>query len=255
MSKDPAVFLINLPRSVDRRRVMEERLATLSLDYTLVPGVDGRAEWDRLAPGLDAKAFGRLTGRDPTPGDVGCYHAHLNTWRAFLETDAQVALVLEDDVVFHDDFHRAVAAAIEASAQWDYLQLNRIRAKLPVRQGRADKWRLNGYVGPATGTGAYLITRALAERLLPRMLPIRLPVDQELDRMYDHQFRHLGLEPFPSHVDDGGESTITGTNFGGQRKWAWYQRLPHYADRIAHLLRKAMFLARSRAVRRNSTDL
>lgn len=255
MATDPAVFLINLPRSVYRRRVMEDRLAALSLEYTLIPGVDGRAEWDRLVPSLDAAAFGRLTGRDPTPGDVGCYHAHLDVWRAFVATDAQVALVLEDDVVFHDDFLQAVAAAIRGRDQWDYLQLNRIRAKLPVRQGQVGKWRLNGYVGPATGTGAYLITRALAESLLPRMLPMRLPVDQELDRMYDHQFRHLGLEPFPSHVDDGGESTITGTNFGGLRKWAWYHRIPNYADRIAHLLRKAMFLAKSRAVRRDSTDL
>lgn len=255
MATAPAVFLINLPRSVDRRRVMEARLSTLALDYTLVPGVDGRAEWDRLAASLDVATFGRLMGRDPTPGDLGCYHAHLNVWRAFLATGAQVALVLEDDVVFHDRFLEAVSAATEAVAEWDYLQLNMIRAKLPVRRGRVGAWRLNAYVGPATGTGAYLITRALAERLLPRMLPMRLPVDQELDRMYDHQFRHLGLEPFPSHVDDGGESTITGTNFGGLRKWAWYRRLPHYAARMGHLSRKALYLAKTRVGRPRSADL
>ncbi len=243
-----AVYLINLPRSTDRRRVMEARLADLGLPYMLFPGVDGRAEWDRLAPTLAFAEFSRRAGREATAGDVGCYHAHLDVWRAFLETKAQVALILEDDVVFHPEFMAAVIEALRVSDHWDYLQLNKIRAKQPVCQAIVGQWRLNAYLGPATGTGAYLITRALALRLLPQMLPIRRMIDHELDCVHVHHFRHLGLEPFPSHVDDGGESTITGTNFAGLHKRVWYRRLPSYAARTGHLLRKAVYLARTGAI-------
>lgn len=244
---DLAVFLINLPRSTERRRQMEGRLAKLALPYTHLPGVDGRAEADRLALTVDAKVFSRRMGRNVTPGDIGCYHAHLEAWRAFLATGKPTALILEDDVVFHDDFLEAVGTALRVRQHWDYLQLNQIRAKQPVSQGRAGKWHLNAYIGPATGAGAYLITRELAERLLPRMLPIKMMNDHEVDRIYAHNFRHLGMEPWPSHVDDGGESTITGTNFAGFRKRVWYRRLPSYAARTGHILRKLGYLVRTGA--------
>ena len=250
-----AVYLINLPRSTDRRATMEARLAQLGLPYTLVPGVDGRQEWDRLQSTVDMDAFSRRAGRDVSPGDAGCYHAHLNVWKTFLESGAAVALVLEDDVVFHAEFLAAVAEALRVRDHWDYLQLNRIRAKQPVRQALVGQWRLNAYLGPATGTGAYLVTRDLVERLLPAMLPIRMPIDHELDRSHVHDFRHYGLEPFPSHVDDGGESTITGSSFQALRKRVWYRRLPSYFARIGNLVGKFVHLARRGAVLPGSTRL
>ncbi len=153
MSDTPrlASYLINLPRSVERRAQMEARLAALGLEYRVFPGVDGRADWARLAPTLDAEAFRRNVGRDALPGDVGCYHAHLDVWRDFLGSDADVALVMEDDVVFHPEFGAALEAALAAWDQWDLLKLNRIRAKQPIRQGRVGDWVLNAYLGPATG--------------------------------------------------------------------------------------------------------
>lgn len=250
-----AVFLINLPRSADRRRTMEARLAGIGLPFTLVPGVDGRAEWDRIRPTVDMAGFSRQTGRDITPGDAGCYHAHLDVWRRFLATDAAVALILEDDVVFHPEFRDALAEALRVRAHWDYLQLNAIRAKQPVRQAYAGEWQLKAYLGPATGTGAYLITRALAEALLPRMLPIRRPIDHELDRSHLHRFRHLGLEPFPSHVDDGGDSTITGPTAAGDTKRVWYRRLPSYGVRLMNTFGKLAHMVRTGAIRAGSARL
>jgi glycosyl transferase family 25 len=239
-----ASFLINLPRSADRRLRMETQLADLGLPFTLIPGVDGRAEYNRLAAELDEPAFVRNVGRPVLPGELGAYHAHLNVWRAFLQTGAEVALVMEDDVVFHPEFRAALDAALSVRGEWDFLKLNKIRAKQPICQGVIGQWRLNAYLGPATGLGAYLVTRDLALRLLPAMLPVTRPIDHELDRIHLHHFRHFGLEPFPSHVDDGNESTITGTGFAAVRKFPWYRRLPMYALRWRNLFGKLFYLAR-----------
>lgn len=241
-----AVFLINLDRSVKRRADMEARLAALGLDYTWFHAVDGRANWAALAPSVMIPAFERNTGRAVMQAEIGTYHSHLGVWKAFLATDATIALVLEDDVVFHDDFLAALQAAAAAVDQWDFLKLNKIRAKHPRVQGQIGPYSLNAYIGAATGLGAYLITRELATRLLPAMLPITRPIDHELDRVFVHKFRHLGLEPFPSHVDDGNESTITGSGFSEVKKFPKWKRLPNYFLRLRNLIGKAAFLLGTR---------
>ncbi|PZR00987.1 MAG: hypothetical protein DI533_04360 [Cereibacter sphaeroides] len=238
-----AAYVINLPRSVERRERMQAQLEAIGLPYQLFPGVDAKAEWDRLVPTLDAEAFRRNVGREVLRGEIGCYHAHLGAWREFLAGRDDVALMMEDDVVFHPEFLEALDAGLSVVRDWDMLKLNKIRAKQPVSQGTVGQWQVNAYVGPATGLGAYLITRETVARLLPQMLPITRPIDHELDRIFIHDFRHFGLEPFPSHVDDGNQSTITGQGFGGVKKFPWYRRLPMYGLRWRNLFRKALYLA------------
>jgi glycosyl transferase family 25 len=241
-----AVFLINLDRSVKRRADMTARLAALGLSYTWFRAVDGVEEWSSLIQHLDEPAFRRNTGRSVLAGDVGCYHSHLRVWQTFLATNADTALVLEDDVVFHDDFIDALAKALAARDKWDMVKLNCIRAQHPFRQIGVGRYRMTSYIGTFTGTGAYLITRDLAARLLPSMLPITRPIDHELDPVFVHKFRHFGLEPFPSHVDDGNESTITGTGFSEVKKFPKWKRLPNYALRVRNLIGKAAFLLGAR---------
>lgn len=239
------VWLINLPRSTERRAKMDLQLRSLPLGYTHFPAIDGRAEWDHLARDLSIDAFRRNVGREVLPGEIGCYHSHLGVWRALIASEHRIALVLEDDVVFLDDFLDALRLAIDHADEWDFLKLNKIRAKGPRRQGRIGPYVLNAYAGPATGLGAYLIKRELAERLLQEMLPITRPIDHELDLVHIHDFRHYGLEPFPSYVDDGKNSTITGNNFNAVQKWPAWRRIPTLWRRFRNRLSRWVYLART----------
>jgi glycosyl transferase, family 25 len=240
---DLAVFWINLDRATKRRATMEPRIAALGLPAERFAAIDGRAEADQIAAVLDAQAFRSNMGRAALAAEVGCYLSHLSVWQRFLQSDKPVALILEDDVEFHADFLPALDAALVAINCWDMLKLNCIRAKLPISQGSAGHWVMNAYLGPATGFGAYLITRDLAARLLPRMLPVRMPVDYEGTRFWAHDFRLLGLEPWPSHVNDGGVSTITGQGFAEVKKASRWQRLGNYAMRAANYGRRLWWLA------------
>ncbi len=221
---------------------MEQRLAALGLPYERLPAVDGKACWSELETSVDVPAFQRNVGRDLMQGEVGCYHSHLLAWKRLIASDAQTLLVLEDDVVFGHDFLAALDAALRHQDQWDILKLNKIRAKQPVPQAKMGIYTLNAYIGPLTGMGAYLITRETAARLMPAMLPIRLPIDLELDRVYLHCIRHYGLEPFPSHVNDENQSTITGNAFSGVRKYPRHQRLASYRRRLVVLFKKLAYL-------------
>lgn len=241
---DIGTWLINLERATDRRAKMEAQLALMDLPYQRVSGVDGKARVEELLKTVDLPAFERNLGRRILMGGIGCYHSHLVVWRQFLDSGKPVALIFEDDVVFHKDFLEALDLALAAAEHWDMLKLNSIRAKIPVCQGRIGRYCLNAYIGPATGTGAYLIHRATVERLLPRMLPITRATDHEINRFFAHDFRLFGLEPFPSHLDDGNVSLITGTGFGDVVKFRWWQRLPHYRLKAANYVRRAGWLAR-----------
>lgn len=244
---DIGVWLINLERATDRREAMQARMAALKLPYRLFKAVDGRAEAANLEHTVDRSAYERNTGSVLLQGKIGCYQSHLRVWGELVASDHPVALILEDDVVFHDDFLDSVDAALSVADHWDTVRFNCIRAKLPVLQGRVGPYRLNAYVGPFTGNGAYLIKRDVAARLLPGLLPMTRPFDHELNRFFRHNYRQCGLEPWSSHVDDAGESTITGSNFGEVQKFKWYRRLPNYRLRAANYVRRLAYLVRNGA--------
>lgn len=242
---DLGVWLINLPHDADRRGRMEAQLAAMGLDYSLFPAIDGRAEEARLLERADPAAYARNMGAPLLPGKLGVYASHLAVWEEFLASPHNAALILEDDVVFHDDFLEALDVALAASDQWDIIRFNCIRAKLPVTQAQLGRYRLNAYIGPFTGNAAYLIHRDVARKLMPGLWPQTRALDHELNRFFLHEYRQLGLEPWSSHPDDGGTSTITGTGFGLVKKFKWYRRLPHYRLKAANYFRRAFWLMRN----------
>ena len=241
---DIGVWMINLPRATVRRARMDAQLTRMQLGYTPFDGVDGKARADELVKLMELEAFERNLGRRVLWGGIGCYMSHVGVWHEFLASGKPVALIMEDDVVFHEDFLEAVDLALENHHAWDMLKLNRIRAKMPICQGRMGRWHINAYLGPATGTGAYLIHRETVQKILPGMTPITRATDHEINRFFRHDFRLFGMEPFPSHVDDGGQSLITGTGHGDVVKFPKYRRLPHYWLRATNYFRRGWYLLR-----------
>lgn len=249
---DLGIWLINLDRDTERRAAMETQLNALGLPFTRFPAIYGKDHADKLAKRADTAAYARNMGNPILPGKMGCYASHVAVWEAFIASDHKLALILEDDVVFHDDFLATLDLALENAALWDTLRFNCIRAKMPVAQATRGAYTFNAYIGPFTGNATYLLHKATAQKILPNLWPQTRAFDHELNRFFRHDFRQLGLEPFSSHVDDGGDSSITGTNFALVEKPHWTKRLPHYRlkaanyfRRFAYLVRKGMWPAKS----------
>ena len=241
-------WLISLPRAQKRRDTMLERLKILQIPYNLFDGVDGASREEELLATVNQKEFIRNMGRKILIGGMGSYHSHLGVWKQFLTTQAKFALVIEDDVVFHEDFVAAIHLALASSKHWDLLKLNCIRAKIPISQGRIGHYKLNSYLGPNTGTGAYLINRETAAKLLPAMLPITRATDHEINRFFVHKFRLRGLEPFPSHPDDENFSLITGNNFSDVVKLPFTCRLPYYQLKATNYARRLLWMIKRKEI-------
>jgi glycosyl transferase, family 25 len=236
------VWLINLQRDTQRLASMHEQLTSLGLPYQRFEAVDGKARLDQLLTRVDVQAYERNMGSRVLPGKMGCYASHVEVWALLAQSHYDVALILEDDVVFHDDFANSLSIAIRAKQHWDTIRFNCIRAKLPISQGQLGPYKLNAYAGPFTGNAAYLVHRTVAQRILPNLWPQTRAFDHELNRFFHHEFRQMGLEPFSSHVDDGNVSSITGVGFSSRTKLKWFQRLPHYSLKIANYFRRFAWL-------------
>ncbi|OUS08848.1 hypothetical protein A9Q96_00440 [Rhodobacterales bacterium 52_120_T64] len=246
--KTVGIWLINLPKDTERRVSMETQLTDLGLSYRVFEAVDGKARHAELLDAADENAYQRNMGSTLLPGKLGVFASHLEVWKDFTESDYEFALILEDDVVFHDDFLEALQTALSAEDHWDLIRFNSIRAKIPVSQGTLGKYRLNAYIGPFTGNATYLIKKGVAARLLPKLGPQTRALDHELNRFFIHDYRQRGLEPFSSHPDDGNVSTITGVGSEKVRKFPRHQRIPHYRLKAANYILRFFYLLRTDAI-------
>lgn len=253
--KDVGIWLINLDRDTDRLANMKQQLDAMGLPYIRFPAIYGKDHVDELSRNVDAAAYARNMGSPILPGKMGCYASHIAVWKEVIKSPFKIALILEDDVVFHEDFIASLDAALAGNAHWDTVRFNCIRAKLPISQGTLGRYVLNAYAGPFTGNAAYLIKSDVAERLCPNLLPQTRAFDHELNRFFLHNFRQFGLEPFSSHVDDGNVSSITGTGFALVKKYKWYKRLPYYRLKAANYFRRALWLAKRGRLRANRKEL
>jgi len=221
---------------------MERNLSAHGIEFVRFPAIDGAHLPKSLREQVNSKAYERNMGQYLLPGKVGCYYSHLATWKELAASGHPIGLILEDDVVLHDDFEEALEAALDASQYWDILRLNATRGKFPLWRGQAGRWNINGYLGRFTGNGCYLIKAEVAGRISARIEKMRLPFEHEIGRFFEHDYRLAGLEPFPSHIEDFGMSQIVGENNDNLKKPRPHHRIAHFIWKISSYFRRAVYL-------------
>jgi glycosyl transferase family 25 len=86
------VFIINLIRSVARRKSIENECIKYKLDYEFIDAVDGR-----LLNPSEIKRHTRKLNYACRPGEIGCALSHIKAYRLMHERGINTALILEDD--------------------------------------------------------------------------------------------------------------------------------------------------------------
>jgi glycosyl transferase family 25 len=191
-------------------------LDALRLPFTRVPAVDGRLVAAEAK--LDRRRYRRRHGRDVRPGEIGCYLSHVAAMQAFLATDAEHALILEDDATLLPALPDVLARATsrETAASWDVLKLESRRTgfKLALQQlSPTHSITVNLY--RSTGAAAYVVSRHAAEVYLRKLLPIGQPFDHAFDRGWFLGLRMREINPLvvSAQIDANlGDSTITPSN-------------------------------------------
>lgn len=239
MSKpDFHTWVINLDRAPQRLARIGARLDELGLPWTRFPAVEGRSlSPQEQAAVMDAQEFGRRHGMTPTAGELGCYLSHVRVLQAFLASGHDLALILEDDVQPRAALPAVLQELAACSDGWDMVKLSAIHSGTPQRvRDLGHGYALGVMLSRCTGSSAYAVHRAAAQRYVERLLPMNLPYDHAFDRGWVYGLKVRRVVPEVCVHDDQVESTIG--NPGPCRKFPWHRRLPAFRYRLGTELRR-----------------
>lgn len=168
------VFVINLPRSIERRASMEHQLSLLNLDYEIVEAVDG------------SKLSHSEIMRETRPlnyalrcGEVGCALSHINLYRKIASEGIPLALILEDDALIDSNTVDALNEIENLSAKTPTVTLLTEGAKyinkpLYPSQGKKSIYK----VLEAACSHGYVVNHSAAKKLAEFMYPVWMVADK-----------------------------------------------------------------------------
>ncbi|KAA1242919.1 glycosyltransferase family 25 protein [Aquimarina sp. RZ0] len=190
-------YIVNLNRRGDRKKELITKIPRI-LDYQFISDLGLDCDGNLLTENdfdtincFDWQLHESNNGYYNRPlklGEVGCSLSHLNTWKEAVKQDVPYVMVLEDDVIFRDDFSEQINKALKFLQtnypKWDLLYLGRI----PLEK---DKKIINEQIvapGYSYGAYAYIVSKKGIEKLLKSNLESNIiPSDEFLPAMYiDH---------------------------------------------------------------------
>lgn len=193
-----SAYVLNLTRAKERWEFMLPQVKALNIPYEKISAVDGKKLSDKLKKEIvDEVSFSYFFKTLPEAGSIGCSLSHEKAWRKFLESDDEFALILEDDVSFDPRaLSEIVASAIKNHTLWDIigLELNHYGHPQKIEKLLPEKF-LVLYMTNVKHSGAYLINRSAAKKLLERFYPIKMPLDHYFTRSWEFGLRFCGVEP------------------------------------------------------------
>lgn len=153
----PPIYYINLDKSLDRKKYMEDQFQYWEIeDYTRISGYDGTE--DDLSGILKGKYPDQMNSKD-----VGCCTSHLKAIQHWYETsDSPCALIMEDD------------CDLEVIKYWPFTWMDFISKvpfdydvlQLAIINPSQISMRLHRRFGNDYSTACYLITRHHAKKLV-----------------------------------------------------------------------------------------
>ncbi|MEI9996510.1 MAG: glycosyltransferase family 25 protein [Rhizomicrobium sp.] len=162
-------YVINLARRPDRMSAMTAQLEALQIPYTRIDAVDAK---DEHIPDIETR-IARTGPLGPIArGDACCSLSHILCWELFVANSTErYALILEDDVTLRRDCLKLFAELARLPEEVDLLKLECYGgASRQILVGKETRILPEFRVAPLhsrhTGSGAYLISRTLAARLL-----------------------------------------------------------------------------------------
>lgn len=165
--KSVAHLFINLDRDEARRSLMLRSASRLGLTFQRIAAYDLRH-----------------LGKDPTqhakspsyrnerwglrPFEIAVFESHRRAWSIFLQSDADLCVVMEDDLLFAETFRDAIDAVAKESDRFDIVKINHsVQSRLMGRpMSIPNGYTLRPILENVSDAGCYLLTRHAAKVLL-----------------------------------------------------------------------------------------
>ena len=208
-------YLINLDGSDKRLERSTEQLQQQNWNFERVSAYDGRGKALSDFADYDDKQTRINLGRSLLSSEIGCYLSHYKCAQKFLETDADMLVVLEDDMKMAEAFAPVVKdtlAYLHAHPELDWYLVNIAAKKKKLAKditsfNEHTLW--HAYYFPIRGLGL-IWSRKGAEKFIKQGKPITMPVDIFFQRWLSQNGKGLGI--WPAVISPMGiDSDILGT--------------------------------------------
>lgn len=189
------IFVINLPKSSERRQSAQDQLdkAELSFEFfTAINGQQAMAQWFEY---YDEKEFLVSTGRRASEGEKGCYASHLALWKQCVAMNEPI-LVMEDDFCLEERFNSAVEVASKLISKYGFIRLQTAPLRAETKELVYGDFTLYRYRRMPHCTMCYAISPAVAKRFIAQSTGFAEPVDVYMKQFWKHKQPMYGLMPY-----------------------------------------------------------
>jgi glycosyl transferase family 25 len=208
-------YILNLDRSPERLQYVLPQIKKLGIPYERISSVDGKnIEKEKIASIVDFDAYKNYFKMLPELGTIGCSLSHEKVWKQLLASDNEFALVFEDDIQFSTEaLSQTIASLVDRKSRWDIVSFELKHRGFPVTIEKfSPENSLVFYLTDVKHSGAYIINRKAAHKLLQKFYPIKMPLDHYFTRSWEFGIRFCGVEPRIVEQNFGESQIKSGTN-------------------------------------------
>lgn len=167
MFSKPLLLMINLENRSDRLERMGARLK--GLDYTIIKAVPG----DQLGDSI------KKTKSTLSNNEKGCIASHIKALNVFLQSNHETCCILEDDVIFGNDFFSIIEGGLDFPKDAYVLKLETMCHKVWIGKtirnfGNIKSRRIFSF---HYGTAAYITSRSGAKFIIQALSEFDMPAD------------------------------------------------------------------------------
>jgi glycosyl transferase family 25 len=228
---------------------MEAICRAMGFDFEIFPAVNGnKLSQIEIDKGYSEEDSIKKMGRPLARAEIGCAFSHITIYHKIIENNIPLALILEDDIDFTDDFLLLLNKLLCTEKNWECILLGhhagRSRNIDPItsywfrKKIEGTAYRLCRPIELACGTYGYLINESGAKRLLKETIIISKPIDHYTG-LRQHNNLYVCIPPVIFiHSRSESESNLTEDRNELEKIWALKRKETHkkIISKIEHLL-------------------
>ena len=239
------VYYINLDKSKDRRKFMEQQFQKLNMPIERISAVYGR-ELDKNFLKKEKKKH-KILAHFPYPndGEIGICLTHFKLWEFLSKQPEDFSIVLEDAALVHEDFFRDLPELLVQLTTSDFLDISGKKGFYTLQENNL----ICKYLMPPVLMIGQIIGRNAARKLAENLSDYYAPIDVMKQDVYKHKVHLYNTKKqYVKSIDKQmGGSTIQQNNMIAWKKIVreiirpFWQLIALFTYKLQRIIRNYLF--------------